>query len=66
MLIHDATYRGAWNPFAMGRKEVPSHLLFADDILLFGETSQENIWVLKEVFDQFCQISGQSISEEKK
>uniref|UniRef100_A0A803MRR9 Reverse transcriptase domain-containing protein n=1 Tax=Chenopodium quinoa TaxID=63459 RepID=A0A803MRR9_CHEQI len=50
----------------MGRKQVPiSHLLFAYDILIFGETSLENILSLKDTLDTFCAFSGQTISVQK-
>uniref|UniRef100_A0A803LNG9 Reverse transcriptase domain-containing protein n=1 Tax=Chenopodium quinoa TaxID=63459 RepID=A0A803LNG9_CHEQI len=54
--------RKTWSPFGMGSKQVPISHLFADDILLFGETSLENILSLKDTFDTFCAFSSQTIS----
>lgn len=38
-MIHEATEKLLWTPFSIGRKRVPiSHLLFEDDMMLFGES----------------------------
>lgn len=50
----------------MSRKRVSiSHLLFADDILLFGEVNHDTISTLQSVLDSFCLISGKFISIDK-
>lgn len=66
LMIHEATENLSWIPFSMGRKRVPiSHLLFYDDIMLFGEVSVGTTASLRNILDSFCQISGQTISIEK-
>lgn len=66
LMIHKATVSSAWNPFWLGRKKVSiSHLLFADDILLFGEVNHGKISSLKSILDSFCFMSGQTVSIDK-
>ncbi|KAL5832772.1 hypothetical protein ACOSQ3_016446 [Xanthoceras sorbifolium] len=36
-----------------------SHLFFADDLILFGEASDQQAAVMKTCFDCFCEASGQ-------
>lgn len=42
-----------------------SHLFFADDLLLFGEASSEQIKVMRSCLENFCIASGQKVSLEK-
>ena len=42
-----------------------SHLLFADNLVLFAKATPENYMVIKEVFDKLCKDSGQTISGAK-
>lgn len=42
-----------------------SHLLFADDALLFSSTDSRSISHIKALLDQFCLASGQLINFEK-
>ena len=42
-----------------------SHLLFADNLLFFAKADIQNSLAIREVLDDFCSISGQSISEAK-
>lgn len=50
----------------MGRRgpEV-THLMFADDLILFGEASGEQAAVMKSCLDLFCMCSCQKVSELK-
>ncbi|XP_056697347.1 uncharacterized protein [Spinacia oleracea] len=65
-MIHLAVQDIKWTPFKMGRRRVPvSHLLFADDILLVGEVSNDNTQTLLGILEDFFHLSGQSISVEK-
>ena len=42
-----------------------SHLFFADNLVLFAKTNLENCMVIKEVLDDFCRVSSQTISGAK-
>ena len=42
-----------------------SHLFFANNLVLFAKTNLENCMVIKEVLDNFCRVSGQTISGAK-
>ena len=55
-----------WRPIAAcgGGPEI-SHLLFADDIILFAEANEEQALVIKRCLDTFCEASGQKLSTSK-
>lgn len=42
-----------------------SHLMFADDLLLFGRVEESTAFTVREVLKHFCEASGQKINEEK-
>ena len=42
-----------------------SHLLFADDLVLFAKANHANCTAIREVLDVFCGVLGQTISEVK-
>lgn len=49
-----------------GQKFHPStHLFFADDLILFGQTTSSNCTAILEVLEQFCAISRQTINLQK-
>ena len=52
-----------WEPITLNR-EGPrlSHLLFANDLVLFGKASLEQVKVIKGILDIFCKSSGQKIN----
>ncbi|CAJ2669949.1 unnamed protein product [Trifolium pratense] len=59
----DAEY---WKPMRAGRNGPKiSHLLFADDLLLFAEASIEQVHCIMHCLDIFCQASGQKINNQK-
>lgn len=42
-----------------------SHLLFADDLVFFAKADSVNCLAIREVLDQFCSVSGQTVSDAK-
>ena len=42
-----------------------SHLFFADDLLLFAKADYINCSTIRDVLDDFCSVSGQTVSEAK-
>ena len=57
---------GALSLCAAGRNMIsPSHLLYADDILLFCQASVSNLKTIKFAFDLYGQLAGQVLSIEK-
>lgn len=65
-IIRDLVRRGLWKGIRLNRGgPLLSHLLFADDMVLFSEASEEQIRVIKECLDKFSEASGQKISLSK-
>ncbi|XP_039000869.1 uncharacterized protein LOC120126887 [Hibiscus syriacus] len=57
---------GAWKQIRLSRNGPGlSHLFFADDVVLFAEASTDQINVIREVLDRFCEESGHRISVTK-
>ncbi|MCI39407.1 putative ribonuclease H protein, partial [Trifolium medium] len=51
---------GEWKAIRAGRNgPVISHLMFADDLLLFGEATELQINCVNRILDAFCRMSGQ-------
>jgi len=44
---------------------IVSHLLFADDILLFFKANRESAEMVTDVLNTYCQASGQRINMDK-
>ena len=42
-----------------------SHLMFADDLVLFAKANNVNCCAIRDVLDEFCKISRQTVSEAK-
>lgn len=65
-IIEEAVAVGAWTLISLTHDGPQlSHLLFADDVVLFGEASFEQAEVMKNCLLKFCDTSGQIISFEK-
>jgi hypothetical protein len=65
-LILHAVNRGEWKGIKAGRHgPTVSHLMFADDLLLFGEAQEGQMQCVIDVLNTFCGLSGQEVSQEK-
>jgi ribonuclease HI len=65
-LIAEAVENGKWKPMRAGRSGPSiSHLMFADDLLLFGQAVDENMTAVVEVLNKFCLMSGQQVNFDK-
>lgn len=62
-MICDAVNRGEWKGVWLAKNRLKlSHLLFADDMMLFSEASVSHVQVIKEVLDRFSRCSGQKVN----
>jgi hypothetical protein len=65
-LIMHAVNAGRWKTLRAGRNgPVVSHLMFADDLLLFGEATENQMDCVMNILTKFCSMSGQEVSYEK-
>jgi hypothetical protein len=65
LIIHEVN-RGKWKGIKAGRDgPMVSHLMFADDLLLFGEAKEEQMQCVIDTLNKFCNLSGQEVSQEK-
>lgn len=62
-MIKDEVQCGAWIPIKLNRYTPPiSHIMFTDDLMLFGECSVRQVDTMKNVVDKFCNASGAKVS----
>lgn len=65
-LIAQEVEEGNWVGLRAGRRgPVISHLMFADDLLLFGRASVSQLECVLRVLNTFCLLSGHQVSKEK-
>lgn len=65
-LIMHAVETGEWCTLKAGRNgSLVSQLMFADDLLLFGEASEKQLNCVMRTLNFFCSMSGQEVSQEK-
>ncbi|KAL0016452.1 hypothetical protein SO802_003521 [Lithocarpus litseifolius] len=65
-LIAEKCETKCWTPVKASRGGLAfSHLFFVDDIVLFAKADQINCFTIQDVLDQFCDITGQMVSESK-
>lgn len=54
---------GAWQPIKITRQgPAISHLMFADDVILFTKATEKQVKVVWSTVDDFCMGSGMMIS----
>lgn len=65
-LITNKVEEGSWKGIKVSRNVCPiSHLFFADDLILFGQTNVNTCKAMMEVLKDFCDMSGQTINLSK-
>ncbi|XP_057779759.1 uncharacterized protein LOC130998351 [Salvia miltiorrhiza] len=65
-LFRNCVTSGHLTPMSMTRSQpFPTHLLYADDILVFCKASVRNARTIKKILDYYSWISGQICSSEK-
>jgi hypothetical protein len=65
-LIMEEVDKGEWKTMRAGRHgPVISHLMFADDLLLFGQATVKQMECVMRTLNLFCSMSGQQVSMEK-
>lgn len=56
----------SWKPFKHKNHNFSiSHLLFANDVLLFVKVDNNSIYTIKTALEHFCKVSGMKINLEK-
>ncbi|KAG8381639.1 hypothetical protein BUALT_Bualt06G0142500 [Buddleja alternifolia] len=65
-LIDAAVKDRVWKPVPTSRNGPQiSHLMFADDLLLFGEASVRRVQSAMQILSKFCAMSGQRVNTQK-
>ena len=65
-LIAEAVHQGKWKLVRASRNGPRIfHLMFANDLILFAEASEEQAMVIRKVLENFCAISGQKVNMAK-
>ena len=65
-LIEEKCNMKTWQPVKASQSGPEfSHLFFADDLILFAKADWVNCSAIRDVLDEFCDLSGQSVIEAK-
>ena len=66
MLIIEKCEAKFWDPVKATPGGIAfSHILFADDLVLFAKADRKNCIAIKDAIETFCVLSGQKVSDEK-
>lgn len=66
-MVSNSVNQGDWKPFTIKNHDLKiSHLLFADDMLLFARADLHTIDTINHTINSFCEDSGMQINFEKK
>jgi hypothetical protein len=66
LAINNAVFQGDWDPICLSTNSPHiSHLLFADDVLLFSKAKNSQLRFIRDLFDKFSQASGLKINLSK-
>lgn len=64
IIISQACMENLWTPFWGGKDKLPiSHLLFADDLFIFGMVDETTTFTLRDILESLFLMSGQKINE---
>lgn len=65
-LISKAVDVGEWKSPTSGKNgPAISHLMFADDLILFGQANESQMRRVLNILQEFCSLSGQQVSQPK-
>ncbi|XP_058727202.1 uncharacterized protein LOC131598638 [Vicia villosa] len=65
-IIEQKVHQKEWRGVQLGSKGLGiSHLMFADNLLMFGEVNERQMKCVINSLDTFCKLSGQEVSREK-
>lgn len=65
-LIQDKCNAKVWQPVKTSQSRPAfSHMFFADDLVLFAKADATKCSTISDVLDEFCRLSGQTMSEAK-
>nr|XP_023896544.1 uncharacterized protein LOC112008446 [Quercus suber] len=65
-LIEEKCNMKTWQPVKASQSGFEfSHLLFANDLIFFAKADWVNCFAIRDVLYEFCELSGQSVSEAK-
>ncbi|CAL1388700.1 unnamed protein product [Linum trigynum] len=65
-LVKAAVNAGTWKTIRISANgPALSHLFFADDLILFGESSMQQVSTIMQCLDDFSAASGQQVSKPK-
>jgi len=66
LVINNVVLQGNWDPIRMSATSPHlSHLLFADDVLIFSKAKNSQVRFIKDLFDKFSQALGLKINLSK-